>query len=151
MKDINLKEGLLKWRQSQIYVLAIKLRKKIMQEKHDVPMVVHCGEWTTRMAIEKMFYWPKMKEDVEHFVRTCKVPKLEVLLKNEIWTVQASIDIKWAMGECLNGLHDATPQMEWNGCHLSTNWSIFQIGKNGSNKDNRNYFWFNAVILWHVS
>jgi hypothetical protein len=46
------------------------------------------------MAIEKMFYWPKMKEDVEHFVRTCKVPKLEVLLKNEIWTVQASIDIK---------------------------------------------------------
>jgi hypothetical protein len=48
-----------------------KLHIKIMQEKHDVPMVGHNREKTTRVAIGKRFYWPKMKKDVEHFVHTC--------------------------------------------------------------------------------
>jgi translation initiation factor 2 beta subunit (eIF-2beta)/eIF-5 len=43
---------------------------KIMQEEHDVPMVKHHGERTTRVAIGKRYYWPKMKQDVEHFMRT---------------------------------------------------------------------------------
>ncbi len=41
-----------------------------MQEEHDVPMVGHHGERVTKMAVRKRFYWPKMKQDVEHFVRT---------------------------------------------------------------------------------
>jgi hypothetical protein len=43
---------------------------KIMQEKHDVPMARHHGERTTRMVVGNKFYWPKIKHDVEHFVRT---------------------------------------------------------------------------------
>jgi hypothetical protein len=37
---------------------------KIMQEEHDVPMAKHYRERTTRVAIGKILYWPKMKQDV---------------------------------------------------------------------------------------
>ncbi len=36
-----------------------------------MPMVGHHGEIITRMVIGKRFFWPKMKQDVEHFVRIC--------------------------------------------------------------------------------
>jgi hypothetical protein len=42
-----------------------------MQKEHDVPMVGHCGERTTRATIVKRFYWFEMKQNVEHFVDTC--------------------------------------------------------------------------------
>jgi hypothetical protein len=51
-----------------------------MQEEQDVPMAMHCGEWTTRVAVKKTLYWPEMKKDVEHFVRTCKVLKHKIHL-----------------------------------------------------------------------
>lgn len=44
---------------------------KVMQEVHDVPMAGHCGEKTTRELLRKTFYWPKMKEDVEHSICMC--------------------------------------------------------------------------------
>ncbi len=47
-----------------------KLHIKIMEEEHDVPMIGHCGEQITRVAIGKRFYWFEMKEDMEHFVHT---------------------------------------------------------------------------------
>jgi hypothetical protein len=47
VRGITLKEGLIIWKQSQIYVLARKLCMKIMQEQHDVPMSGHYGEQTT--------------------------------------------------------------------------------------------------------
>jgi hypothetical protein len=70
VKNITTKERLFRWKQSQIYDATGKLCIKIMQEEHDVPMVGHHGERVTKMAVRKRFYWPKMKQDVEHFVRT---------------------------------------------------------------------------------
>jgi hypothetical protein len=55
VKDITLKEKLFKWKQSQIYVPIRKLHTKIMQKEHDVPMVGHHGERTTRVVMEKKF------------------------------------------------------------------------------------------------
>jgi hypothetical protein len=42
-----------------------------MQEEHDVPMIGHNGEKTTRVVLRRNFYWLEMKQDVEHFVHTC--------------------------------------------------------------------------------
>jgi hypothetical protein len=42
-----------------------------MQEEHDMPMAKHYGKQTTKVAVGKRLYWPKMKQDVKHFVRTC--------------------------------------------------------------------------------
>jgi len=61
VKGYTLKEGLLKWKQSQIYVLVGKLCTKIMEKTHDVPMARHHGEKTTKVVIGKKLYWPKMK------------------------------------------------------------------------------------------
>jgi hypothetical protein len=44
---------------------------KVMQKMHGVPMVRHHGEKTTKELLGKTFYWPEMKEDVEHYVCTC--------------------------------------------------------------------------------
>ncbi len=44
VKGITLKEGLIIWKQSQIYVLARKLCTKIKQKEHDMPMLGHCGQ-----------------------------------------------------------------------------------------------------------
>jgi hypothetical protein len=43
VKGITLKKGLLKWKCSQIHVLAKKLHKN-MNEEHDVPLGWHCGK-----------------------------------------------------------------------------------------------------------
>jgi hypothetical protein len=45
-----------------------KLRMKVMQEVHDVPMARHYGEKTTRELLGKTFYWLEMREDIEHYV-----------------------------------------------------------------------------------
>jgi hypothetical protein len=55
VKGITLKEGLLKWKQSQIYVPIRRLHMRIMLKEHDVPMAGHHGEKATRMVIEKEF------------------------------------------------------------------------------------------------
>jgi translation initiation factor 2 beta subunit (eIF-2beta)/eIF-5 len=71
VKGTILKEGPLRWKQSQIYVPIGKLCMKIVQEEHNVPMARHHGEKTTRMVVGKRFYRPKIKQVVEHFVCTC--------------------------------------------------------------------------------
>ncbi len=56
VKRITILDGLLKWKRSQVYVPEGKLHTKVMQEMHDVPMVEHCGEKTTRELLGKIFY-----------------------------------------------------------------------------------------------
>lgn len=48
-----------------------KLCTKVMQNVHDLPMVGHYGEKTTRELLGKTFYYQKMKEDIEHYVHMC--------------------------------------------------------------------------------
>jgi len=64
VKGFTFLDGLLRWKQSRIYVPEGKLSMKVMQKVHDVPMARHHGEKTTRELLEKIFYWPEMKEDV---------------------------------------------------------------------------------------
>jgi hypothetical protein len=39
---------------------------------------------------------------------------------------------------------------KWNGHHFGDSWSIFQVGKYGSNKNDCNNFQFNKVVIWDV-
>ncbi len=48
-----------------------KLRIKVMEEMHDVPMAGHHGEKTIRKLLGKTLYWPKMKENIEHYICIC--------------------------------------------------------------------------------
>jgi len=68
---ITLLDILFRWKQSRVYVPEGKLRTTVMQEVHDVPMAGHCGEKSTREFLGKIFYWLEMKEDENHYIRTC--------------------------------------------------------------------------------
>ncbi len=88
MKGITLLDGLLRWKQSCVYVLEGKLRTKVMQEMHDAPMVGHGSEKTTREMLGKTLYWPEMKEDVEHYIRTyIKCQSLQASTQKEVWAI----------------------------------------------------------------
>ncbi|MCO5588554.1 hypothetical protein L7F22_042511 [Adiantum nelumboides] len=47
------------------------LREKVMIECHCPPYTGHRGIATTMKGVERYFYWPRLKKDVEKFVRSC--------------------------------------------------------------------------------
>ena len=64
-------DGLLKYKQSRVYVPQGKLRLLVLKEEHNSPIAAHRGEKTTIAAVSKRYYWPCMKEEIAHFVKTC--------------------------------------------------------------------------------
>ncbi len=102
-------------------------------------MVGHYGERTTRVAIGKRFDWPKMKQDVEHFVCTCvkcQNTKSTYKKKHELSRPLRILNKPWK-----NVSMDFMTQLpEWDECHSRGSQSIIQVGKNGSNEDNPNNF-----------
>ncbi|MCO5559451.1 hypothetical protein L7F22_013051 [Adiantum nelumboides] len=49
------------------------LREKVITECHCPPYTGHRGIATTMKGVERYFYWPRLKKDVEDFVRSCLV------------------------------------------------------------------------------
>ncbi|MCO5554136.1 hypothetical protein L7F22_007662 [Adiantum nelumboides] len=47
------------------------LREKVMTGCHCPPYTGHRGIATTMKGVERYFYWPRLKKDVEDFVRSC--------------------------------------------------------------------------------
>ena len=71
LKDVKLVDGLLKYKQSQVYVPQGKLRLLVLKEEHNSSIAGHRGEKTTIAAVSKRYYWPCMKEEISHFVKNC--------------------------------------------------------------------------------
>ncbi|MCO5551058.1 hypothetical protein L7F22_036385 [Adiantum nelumboides] len=49
------------------------LQEKVMTKCHCPPYMRHHGIATTMKGVERYFYWPRLKKDVEEFVRSCLV------------------------------------------------------------------------------
>ena len=47
------------------------LRQKLIQMSHDSPWVAHGGRTKTMAHIRRTFWWPKMYDDVQQYVKTC--------------------------------------------------------------------------------
>ena len=47
------------------------LRLDLLREMHDSPYAGHLGIRKTRKAIERLYTWPSMRDEVEHYVTTC--------------------------------------------------------------------------------
>jgi hypothetical protein len=71
VRRITLLDGLLRWKQSQIYVPKGKLHIKVMQKVHDVPTMGHHGENKTRESLGKTFYWSEMRKTYNMYVHMC--------------------------------------------------------------------------------
>ena len=70
-KQVKLENGLLKYKQSRVYVPQGKLRLLILKEEHDSPIAGHRGEKATIAMVSKRFFWPGMKDEIAHYVKTC--------------------------------------------------------------------------------
>ena len=55
------------------YVPAGGLRKELMRETHDAKWTGHYGEERTLALLARSYYWPKMGEDVQAYVKSCLV------------------------------------------------------------------------------
>ena len=47
------------------------MRQKIMDERHAPPYAGHRGIASTTQALERYFYWPEMRKDLNQFVTEC--------------------------------------------------------------------------------
>ena len=49
------------------------LRFKLILEHHDQPFYGHWALQKTLQLVQSYYYWPTMKQDIEHVVQTCNV------------------------------------------------------------------------------
>ena len=60
------------YRKSKIWLSCDEARKKMVFEKeHDTMVAGHMGMDKTLEMINRNFYWPRMADDIEDFVRSC--------------------------------------------------------------------------------
>ena len=57
----------------KLYVPSSKLRRELLKETHDIKWAGHPREVRTLALLARSFHWPKMKEDVQAYVKTCHV------------------------------------------------------------------------------
>ncbi|KAL0357980.1 UNVERIFIED_CONTAM: Gag-Pol polyprotein [Sesamum calycinum] len=69
-----LEEGLLMTKGNRLYVpKGGDLRKSLIAECHDTLWAGHPGEERTYALVQRAYYWPQMRDDVETYVRTCLI------------------------------------------------------------------------------
>ena len=61
----------------RLYVPAGQLRKELLRETHDTKWEGHPEEERTQALLTRSYYWPKMGEDVQAYVRSCLVCQLD--------------------------------------------------------------------------
>ncbi|KAL0379222.1 UNVERIFIED_CONTAM: Transposon Tf2-11 polyprotein [Sesamum radiatum] len=69
-----LDDGLLITKGNRLYVpKGGDLRKSLISECHDTLWAGHQGEERTYALVQRAYYWPQMRDDVETYVRTCLI------------------------------------------------------------------------------
>ncbi|PHT78431.1 hypothetical protein T459_16483 [Capsicum annuum] len=67
-------DGLLYTTGRRVYVPRWKnLRRLLIKEGHDTTWAGHPGQKRTMALLEAAYYWPRMRDDIEVYVRTCLV------------------------------------------------------------------------------
>jgi hypothetical protein len=67
----HLQNGLLWYKQKQLYVSEGKMRDIILKECHDGPLASHGGTKCTTTLLKKSYYWSNLKDSAEDYVKTC--------------------------------------------------------------------------------
>jgi len=68
---LHLQNGLLWYKQNQLYVLEGKMKDVLLKECHDNPFAKHGGAKRTTTFFKKSYYWPNLKDDAKEYVKTC--------------------------------------------------------------------------------
>lgn len=65
------REGLA-WKGEKLYI-PTPLRNRVLKQCHDVKTVGHFGFVKTLHLVHRQFWWPKMRADIEVYVKGCPV------------------------------------------------------------------------------
>ena len=76
-----LEQDLLYAKGGRIFVLKGALQKYLMMETHDPQWAGHPGRERMVALLSQTYYWPKMEDDVELYVRTCLVCQQDKTLR----------------------------------------------------------------------
>lgn len=60
----------------KLYV-AETYRTEVMKSCHDEPIAAHLGMFKTLKRVQELYYWPRMRKDVQRYVRSCEVCKAQ--------------------------------------------------------------------------
>ncbi len=66
-----MRNGLLWYKQNQLYVPKGRLRDVLLKECHDGTFVGHGGTKHTITFLKKFYYWLNLKDDAKEYVKTC--------------------------------------------------------------------------------
>ena len=90
----------------RLYVPMGGLRRKLLKETHDAKWASHPGEERTIALLSRSYYWPKMGEDVQAYVKSCLVCQLDNTEKKKDGGIAtASPHTRKAMAKRLHGFH----------------------------------------------
>jgi hypothetical protein len=67
----HLRNGLLWYKQNQLYVSERKMKDVLLKKCHDSPLASHGGVKRITTFLKKSYYWPNLKDDAEEYVKTC--------------------------------------------------------------------------------
>lgn len=67
---INTQPDLLKGRPYRI-VIPLHQKQRLLKEAHNQPLAGHQGQDNTYQRLSQIYYWPRMKQDIQEFVKTC--------------------------------------------------------------------------------
>ena len=68
----------------RFYVPMGGLRKELLKETHDAKWTGHPGEERTMALLSRSYYWPRMGEDVQAYVKSCLVCQLDKTEKKKM-------------------------------------------------------------------
>jgi hypothetical protein len=71
MSHFHLRDGLLWYKQNQLYVLKGRFRDVLLKECHDGLLTGHGGAKHIVTFFKKTYYWPNLKNDTEEYVKIC--------------------------------------------------------------------------------
>lgn len=87
------------------------LRKEIIKECHDSLWVGHPGIECTMVLMERAYYLPHMKKDIELYVKTCLVYQQDKVEQGRILgLLEPPTYTRATLGEYLHGLHHLSPK-----------------------------------------
>jgi hypothetical protein len=70
-KEFTIEDGVI-YKQKRIYVPNnIDIKKRILYEYHDAPTAGHVGVTKTTKNVSRLFYWPKLHQEVKQYVVSC--------------------------------------------------------------------------------
>lgn len=81
-------------------VVAKELRPNVLRECHDEPLAGHMGSFKTFCRLQRLYFWPKMRQDAARYVskcRTCQQIKREPGKPYGLMGEQRGVNTPWRM------------------------------------------------------